>query len=115
LAEAIVNAFGFDFDHASGYYSRLAGDICGSPLIYELIAEMGDIDSEARSVKKPKSSRSSLNRGQILSKKSATFWDHALERLSSTWNCVIGKKSLNFNELELVKIEKSEQLFRDIL
>jgi hypothetical protein len=73
-----VNAFGFDFDHASGYYSRLAGDICGSPLIYELIAEMGDIDSEARSVKKPKSSRSSLNRGQILSKKSATFWDHAL-------------------------------------
>ena len=54
LAEAIVNAFGFDFDHAFGFYSKLTGHIYDSPLKYELFADIGNADSEARSVKKTK-------------------------------------------------------------
>ena len=37
------------------------------------------------------------------------------ERLPYTWNHVIEKESLNFKELEHVRIEKVEQLFRDVL
>ena len=72
----------------------------------------------------------------ILSKKPATFWnhalgsfishdlfakpvstfaDHALERFPITWNHVIEKESLRFKELEHVLIEKVEQLFRIML
>ena len=54
LAEAIVGAFGFDFDHAFGFYSKLTGHIYDSPLKYELFADMGDPESDARSVKKTK-------------------------------------------------------------
>jgi Plasmid pRiA4b ORF-3-like protein len=50
LAEAIVQAFDFDFDHAFGFYSKLTGNIYDSPLRYELFADMGE--SDARSVKK---------------------------------------------------------------
>ncbi len=38
----------------------------------------------------------------------------ALERLPYTWNHVIEKESLRFKELEHVRIEKVEQLFRDM-
>jgi hypothetical protein len=31
LAGAIVRVFGFDFDHAFGFYSKLSGDVFGSP------------------------------------------------------------------------------------
>src|SRR5260370_21106141 len=43
LAEAIVSAFGFDFDHAFGFYSGLkpATMMRASPR-YELFADMGD-------------------------------------------------------------------------
>ena len=38
-----------------------------------------------------------------------------LERLPYTWNHVIDKESLKFKELEHVRVEKAEQLFRDML
>jgi hypothetical protein len=36
LAEAITNAFKFDFDHAFGFFSRLTGNVFASPVRYEL-------------------------------------------------------------------------------
>lgn len=36
LAEAITGAFGFDFDHAFGFFSRLTGRVFESPVRYEL-------------------------------------------------------------------------------
>jgi hypothetical protein len=39
----------------------------------------------------------------------------ALERFPITWNHVIEKEALKFEELEHVLIEKVEQLFRDML
>ena len=52
LADAIVSAFGFDFDHAFGFYS-------GDPYAakhrhprYELFADMGDADPGVLGVKK---------------------------------------------------------------
>jgi hypothetical protein len=54
LAEAIVSAFGFDFDHAFGFYN-------GDPFArkrkqpyYELFADMGESEAGARGVKKTK-------------------------------------------------------------
>ena len=52
LAGEIVRVFGFDFDHAFGFYSKLTGDVFDSPVKYELFADMGE--SEARSVKRAK-------------------------------------------------------------
>ena len=55
LAEAIVSAFGFDFDHAFGFYSGLkpATMMRISPR-YELFVDMGDADPGVLSVKKTK-------------------------------------------------------------
>ena len=50
LAGAIVRVFGFDFDHAFGFYSKLAGHVFDSPVKYELFSDMGE--SSARSVKR---------------------------------------------------------------
>src|SRR6267378_7759887 len=50
LASAIVAAFGFDLDHAFGFYSLLKGNVLRSPVKYELFADMGE--SDARSVKR---------------------------------------------------------------
>ncbi len=50
LAGEIVRVFGFDFDHAFGFYSKLTGNIFRSPVKYELFSEPGE--SEARSVKR---------------------------------------------------------------
>lgn len=50
LAAQIVRVFGFDFDHAFGYYSKLTGHILDSPVKYELFADIGE--SEARSVER---------------------------------------------------------------
>jgi hypothetical protein len=52
LAEAIIAAFEFDFDHAFGFYSKLDGDYQASPEKYELFADMEDNDSDAGSVAK---------------------------------------------------------------
>jgi Plasmid pRiA4b ORF-3-like protein len=52
LAKAIVQAFGFDFDHAYGFYSKLTGrDVLRSQPKYELFADMGE-GTNARSVRK---------------------------------------------------------------
>lgn len=40
LARFIVKSFDFDFDHAYGFYSLLKGNILGSPIKYELFADM---------------------------------------------------------------------------
>ena len=52
LAEAVVGAFEFDFDHAYGFYSKLTGRYHDSPEKYELFADMEDADSDAGSVQK---------------------------------------------------------------
>jgi hypothetical protein len=55
LAEAITSAFGFNFDHAFGFYGGLkpATMMRASPR-YELFADMGDADPGVLSVKKTK-------------------------------------------------------------
>ncbi len=52
LAEAVVGAFEFDFDHAYGFYSKLTGRYHDSPEKYELFADMEDADSDAGSVQR---------------------------------------------------------------
>jgi hypothetical protein len=52
LAESIVRAFDFDFDHAFGFYSKLTGRYSQSPIKYELFADMEGGSSDARSVKR---------------------------------------------------------------
>ena len=52
LAQAIVSFFDFDFDHAFGFYSKLKGTIYDSPARYELFVDMGESESDARSVKR---------------------------------------------------------------
>jgi hypothetical protein len=49
LAASIVAAFGFDFDHAFGFYSKLKGFVLDSPVKYELFADTED-ESNAGSV-----------------------------------------------------------------
>ena len=55
LAEAIVASFGFDFDHAFGFYSgkTLATLLRAHPK-YELFADMGEAEDGALSVKRTK-------------------------------------------------------------
>lgn len=52
LADAIVRAFGFDFDHAFGFYNKLKGFVLDSPVRYELFADMGEADEGSRSVER---------------------------------------------------------------
>jgi hypothetical protein len=53
LAEAINRAYGFAFDHAFGFYSRLTGNYYDSPVKYELFTDMGEEPTEgALSAKK---------------------------------------------------------------
>ena len=55
LAEAIVSAFGFDFDHAFGFYSGLTdAKMRRVRPIYELFADMGEADAGVLGVKKTK-------------------------------------------------------------
>jgi Plasmid pRiA4b ORF-3-like protein len=52
LAKAIVQAFGFGFDHAFGFYPKLTGhDVMRSQPKYELFADM-EGGTDAKSVKK---------------------------------------------------------------
>jgi hypothetical protein len=53
LADAIVSAFDFDFDHAFGFYSGLTHPTMMSARPrYELFADMGDVDHGILGVKK---------------------------------------------------------------
>jgi Plasmid pRiA4b ORF-3-like protein len=45
LAAAIVRTFGFEFDHAFGFFSKLTGYIYDSPVRYELFADL-DLDND---------------------------------------------------------------------
>ncbi|MER8970755.1 plasmid pRiA4b ORF-3 family protein [Mesorhizobium sp. M0808] len=49
LAEAIIAAFGFDMDHAYGFYSKLTGKLFDSPQRFELFDDIEG--SGSRSVK----------------------------------------------------------------
>ena len=52
LAAAIVAAFGFDLDHAFGFYSKLTGrDVLGSEPRYELFHDVGE-STDSLSVKR---------------------------------------------------------------
>jgi hypothetical protein len=53
LAESIVGAYNFDFDHAFGFFSNLTGNVFRSPVGYELFAD-SDADSSSKSVKRTK-------------------------------------------------------------
>lgn len=48
LAHLITKAFGFDSDHAFGFFSRLIGRVFGSPVRYELFADE-EVGGKARS------------------------------------------------------------------
>ena len=50
FAEAINDAFGFDFDHCFGFYDKLTGSYFKSKIAYELFADMGE--NNTLSVKK---------------------------------------------------------------
>lgn len=52
FAEAIVSAFGFDFDHAFGFYSGDPYATRRSHASYELFADMGEADAGILGVKK---------------------------------------------------------------
>jgi hypothetical protein len=65
FASAIVAAFGFYFDHPFGFYSLLEGHILGSPVQYELFADLEDIGepSAAGSVERTSISEAFLEIG----------------------------------------------------
>jgi hypothetical protein len=54
LVAAIVSAFGFDFDHAFGFYSNFKGDYYRSEERYELFADLGQADEGVGSVRRTK-------------------------------------------------------------
>ena len=64
LAEAIVAAFGFDMDHAYGFYSKLTGKLFDSPRRFELMADMEGRGS--RSVKRTRVSAAFQNVGSAM-------------------------------------------------
>jgi hypothetical protein len=66
LAEAIVGAFDFSFDHAFGFYSKLIGHYHDSPERYELFADMEDGDSDAESVERTKIAQAFPKEGKKL-------------------------------------------------
>jgi len=55
LAKAIVDAYGFDFDHCFGFFSNLGNNYFKSEKQYELFADLPDVEpTRASSVKKTK-------------------------------------------------------------
>ena len=52
LAAAIVNAFGFDLDHAFGFYSSLGHRYHDAEERYELFADLGQADEGVRGVRR---------------------------------------------------------------
>ncbi|MGA7806202.1 IS1096 element passenger TnpR family protein [Bradyrhizobium sp.] len=67
LAQAIVSAFGFDFDHAFGFYSGLTrAKMMRVDPRYELFVDMGEADPGVLSVKKTKVSQAFPKLGHTL-------------------------------------------------
>jgi hypothetical protein len=54
LARAIVGAFGFDLDHAFGFYSSLGHRYHDAEERYELFADLGQADEGVRGVRRTK-------------------------------------------------------------
>ena len=54
LAAAIVGAFGFDLDHAFGFYSSLGYRYHDAEERYELFADLGQADEGVRGVRRTK-------------------------------------------------------------
>ena len=54
LAAAVVNAFGFDFDHAFGFYGSLGRRYHDAEERYELFADLGQADEGVRGVRRTK-------------------------------------------------------------
>jgi hypothetical protein len=52
LAESVVTSFGFDFDHAFGFYSKLKGHFYDSPRRYELFVDIAEGDAGAKGVER---------------------------------------------------------------
>jgi hypothetical protein len=52
LAAAIVSAFGFDFDHAFGFYGSLGYRYHDAEERYELFADLGQADEGVRGVRR---------------------------------------------------------------
>jgi Plasmid pRiA4b ORF-3-like protein len=52
LAAAIVRAFGFDFDHAFGFYGNLGHRYHDAEERYELFADLGQADEGVRGVRR---------------------------------------------------------------
>ena len=52
LAAAIVGAFGFDFDHAFGFYGSLGYRYHGAEERYELFADLGQAGEGVRGVRR---------------------------------------------------------------
>ncbi len=88
LAEAIVRAFGFEFDHAFGFYAETKGGAVmrGRPA-YELFADMGEA-TEKRSVEKPEVSEAFTEVGHAM-----TFlFDYGHEWLFRVELTALGRK-----------------------
>lgn len=67
LAEIIVSAFDFDFDHAFGFYTGLTpAKIHKEFPKYELFADMGDADPQVLGVKKTKISQAFPEAGHTM-------------------------------------------------
>src|SRR5438876_11754339 len=67
LAEAIVSAFDFDFDHAFGFYSGLTpAKLTRVDPRYELFADMGEASPAVFSVKRTKVSQAFPDIGHTL-------------------------------------------------
>jgi hypothetical protein len=66
LAEAIVGAFDFEFDHAFGFYSSATpGKMMKQQPMYELFADIGE-ETQARSVKKTRMSEAFPKAGHAM-------------------------------------------------
>jgi hypothetical protein len=66
LAEAIIAAFGFDFDHCFGFYTGAPYGAKRKHPMYELFADMGEADPGVLSVKKTKIEEAFPAAGHVL-------------------------------------------------
>jgi hypothetical protein len=66
FAEAITSAFGFDFDHAFGFYTGLTPAKDRALPRYELFADMGDADPGVLGVEKTKIGHAFPNVGHTM-------------------------------------------------
>ena len=61
FARSITRAFGFDFEHAFGFFNRLTGRVFASPIRYELLADAA-ISGASRDVHETSVARAFLRR-----------------------------------------------------